>query len=245
LVTMLVVVRPLAAGLATVGAYMTWRERFLVAGVAPRGVVTAAMAGVLGPALVANGYEDARLLLPLVFGVILLTVLVHGFTIRPLARWLDLVAARRDGVLIVGAQGWTIELAKVLDHLGIPVTLADSSWHRLRPARMAGLTTQSGELLSELGQQRLDLSGIGYLLAATDNDAYNALVCTRFAPELGRERVFQLPTAEAEDSEARDFSHTLRGRVAFAEDATFDRMMQRHYLGWTFQLTRLSEEFTY
>jgi len=242
---MLLVVRPLAAGLATVGAYMTWRERLLVGGVAPRGVVTAAMAGVLGPALVEQGYADARLLLPLVFGVILLTVSVHGFTIRPLARWLELVAARRDGVLIVGAQGWTIELAKILNQQDIPVTVADSSWHRLRPARMAGLNTQSGELLSELGQQRLDLSGIGYLLAATDNDAYNALVCTRFAPELGRDRVFQLPTAEAEDSESRDFSHTLRGRVAFSEEATFDRMMQRHYLGWTFQLTRLTDEFTY
>ncbi|HKJ70453.1 MAG TPA: sodium:proton antiporter [Gammaproteobacteria bacterium] len=242
---MLLAVRPLAAGLATVGAYMTWRERLLVAGVAPRGVVTAAMAGVLGPALVEQGYADGRLLLPLVFGVILLTVSVHGFTIRPLARWLGLVAARRDGVLIVGAQGWTVELAKVLDKLDIPVTVADSSWHRLRPARMAGLTTQSGELLSELGQQRLDLSGIGYLLAATDNDAYNALVCTRFAPELGRDRVFQLPTAEAEEGQNRAFSHTLRGRVAFSEEATFDRMMQRHYLGWTFQLTRLTDEFTY
>lgn len=242
---MLVAVRPLASGLATMGAYMTWRERLLVAGVAPRGVVTAAMAGVLTPALVEHGYSDARLLLPLVFGVILVTVVVHGFTIRPLARWLGLVAARRDGVLLVGAQGWTVELARILNDLDIPVTLADSSWHRLRPARMAGLDTQSGELLSELGQQRLDLSGIGYLLAATDNDAYNALVCTRFAPELGRDRVFQLPTPEAEASEARELSHTLRGRVAFSEEATFDRMMQRHYLGWTFQLTRLTEEFTY
>ena len=29
------------------------------------------------------------------------------------------------------------------------------------------------------------------LLAATEDDAYNALVCTQFAPELGRERVHQ------------------------------------------------------
>ena len=242
---MLLAVRPLAAGLATFRAYMTWRERALVAGVAPRGVVTAAMAGVLGPAMVEQGYPDARLLLPLVFGVILVTVVVHGFTIRPLARWLDLVAARRDGVLIVGANGWTIQLAQVLHDRDIPVTVADPSWHRLRPARMAGLSTQSGELLSELGQQRLDLSGIGYLLAATDNDAYNALVCTRLAPELGRDRVFQLPAAEAEDRETREFSHTLRGRVAFSEEATYDRMMQRHYVGWSFQLTQLTEEFTY
>ena len=244
ILVMLLVVRPIAALLATLRAYMTWRERLLVAGVAPRGVVTAAMAGVLGPALVEAGYPDAVLLLPLVFGVILLTVVVHGFTIRPLARVLDLVAARQDGVLIVGANAWSRELARLLTDMAIPVTMADSSWHRLRPVRHRGIRLQPGEILSELGQQRLDLAGIGYLLAVTDNDAYNALVCTRFAPELGRDRVFQLPAAPEENG-AKGISQTLRGRLAFSEEATYERMMQRHYLGWRFQKAELSEDFTY
>ena len=248
ILAMLVVVRPLATLLATMRTYMTWRERLLVAGVAPRGVVTAAMAGVLAPGLVEAGYPDARLLLPLVFGVIVVTVVVHGFTIQPMARALDLVASRRDGVLIVGANGWSIELAKLLTDMDIPVTLTDSSWHRLRSARNAGVQVQAGQILSELGQQRLNLAGIGYLLAATDNDAYNALVCTRFAPELGRDRVFQLPTEATEAAEeggAKNISQTLRGRLAFSEEATYERMMQRHYLGWHFQRAELSEEFTF
>jgi len=248
ILAVLVAVRPLAALLATMRTYMTWRERLLVAGVAPRGVVTVAMAGVLAPGLVEAGYPDARLLLPLVFGVIVVTVVVHGFTIQPLARVLDLVASRRDGVLIVGANAWTIELAKLLTDMDIPVTLTDSSWHRLRSARNAGVQVQAGQILSELGQQRLNLAGIGYLLAATDNDAYNALVCTRFAPELGRDRVFQLPTEATEAPEeggAKGISQTLRGRLAFSEEATYERMMQRHYLGWHFQRAELSEEFTF
>jgi hypothetical protein len=125
------------------------------------------------------------------------------------------------------------------------VTLAETSWNRLRPARNAGIAIQAGEILSELGQQRLDLAGIGYLLAVTDNDAYNALVCTRFAPELGRDRVFQLPAANAEENGATGISQTLRGRLAFSEEATHERMMQRHYLGWRFQKAELSEDFTY
>ncbi len=241
----LLAVRPIAVLLATQGANIPWRERALAAWIAPRGIVTIAMAGVLGPLLVELGYPDGQVLLPLVVTVVLVTVTLHGFTIRPLARWLDLVSARQDGILIVGANPWSLELAKQLHDLEVPVTIADSSWHRLRPARLAGLETQSGELLSELGQQRLDLSGIGYLLATTDNDAYNALVCTRFAPELGRDRILQLPSSESEEREDREFSQTLRGRTAFSEEATYERMMQLHYLGWTFQRTQLTDEYTY
>ncbi|MFA9461305.1 cation:proton antiporter [Thiohalorhabdus sp. Cl-TMA] len=242
---MILLVRPAAVMLATIRTQMSWQERLLVAFVGPRGIVTAAMAGIVGPSLAGAGFADAREILPLVFSVILATVLFHGFTVGPLARKLNLVAARRDGVLIVGAHGWTLRLATLLRELEVPVTLADSSWHRLRPARMAGIRTQSGELLSDLGQERLDLTGTGYLLAATDNDAYNALLCTQLSPELGRGRVFQLAPSREPEKEARTFSRTFRGQVAFSEEATFDRMMERHYLGWELQKTRLTEEFSY
>lgn len=43
----------------------------------------------------------------------------------------------------------------------------------------------------------LDLSEIGVLLAATDNDAYNALVCLHFSAEFGRDWVYQLPHARS------------------------------------------------
>ncbi|MFP4560859.1 MAG: cation:proton antiporter [Thiohalorhabdus sp.] len=242
---MILGVRPAAVLLATIRAPMTWRERLFVAFVGPRGIVTAAMAGIVGPALAGAGYEDARQILPLVFTVILAAALFHGFTINWLARRLDLVASRRDGVLIVGATGWTVRLAALLQELEVPVLLADSSWNRLRPARMAGVPTQSGELLSDLGQQRLDLTGMGYLLAATDNDAYNALLCTQLSPDLGRGNVFQLAPGRDAASDAQAFSLPFRGQIAFSEETTHERMMERHYLGWTFQKTRLTEEFTY
>ena len=52
----LFLVRPLAVGLSTIGAQMSWQERVLVGWIAPRGVVAAAVAGVFGPALAARGY---------------------------------------------------------------------------------------------------------------------------------------------------------------------------------------------
>ncbi|HSK39437.1 MAG TPA: sodium:proton antiporter [Arenibaculum sp.] len=188
----LFVVRPAAIMIATIGSHMTLRERLLCAWIAPRGIVAAAVAGIAGTRLVENGFEDGELILPMVFSVIAATVVAHGFTIRWLAQRLDLTVSERPGLLIVGASRWTTRLATLLDRAGVPVVVADTSWSALRPARRSGLATACTELLSERAEEVFELERVDYVLAATDDDAYNALICARFAPELGRERVHQM-----------------------------------------------------
>src|SRR5699024_9720480 len=102
-----------------------------------------------------------------------------------------LAAVERNGLMIVGATPWSVELARSLRELGVHVLISESSWRRLRPVRLDGVEYFYGEILSNVAEARLDLSEIGYLLAATDNDAYNALVCTRFVPVFGRDHVYQ------------------------------------------------------
>ena len=232
---MLVLVRPAAILLATLGSTIPWRERLLLGWIAPRGVVAAALSGILGQTLAEAGLEGAELLFPLTFTVILTTVLLHGLTFRPLAYYLGLTAGTPHGILIVGASPWTIQLAQRLHEDGVRVLLADSSAYRLSAARSVGIPTYAGELLSDLGRQQLDLAGIGNLLAATENNSYNALVCNRFARELGRDRVFQLPEGTGTDETAEAFSDDIRGRTAFSEDATQDEMTRRYYTGWHFE----------
>ncbi|MFC4173446.1 cation:proton antiporter [Microvirga sp. GCM10011540] len=188
----LFVVRPLAIFLATIGSAMNLRERLLVGWIGPRGVVAAAVAGIAGTQLAQAGFEDARLILPLVFSVIAATVILHGFTLGPLARRMGLASSARPGLLIVGATPWTIRLAQALLKLDVPVILSDRSPEALAPAREAGVRVFRGEVLSPTGEEEMDLQDVAYLLAATDDDAYNALVSSRFTSELGRERVHQL-----------------------------------------------------
>jgi NhaP-type Na+/H+ or K+/H+ antiporter len=85
-----------------------------VAWIAPRGILAAAVAGVFGPQLQAQGYTGADFLLPLVFALIFVTVVVHGFILRPLAQRLDLCTCGPTGVLIVGSNAWTVGLAQAL-----------------------------------------------------------------------------------------------------------------------------------
>ena len=240
------VVRPLAVLLATAFSGMDWRDRVLVAWIAPRGVVASAMAGVFGASMMAAGYEDARLLLPLIFSVVFATVVLHSFTIGYLARWLRL-ATKPHGALIVGASPWSTELARALNNeLHVPVLLVDSSWHRLRPARLAGVRVLHGEFLSTQVQQSLELNEISCLLAATSNDAYNALVCSHFATSLEHDRVFQLPLYNPDDqSGPLVLPRPTRGRQAFSRSAQYEELWRRHDEGWRFHGVKLTSKYTY
>jgi NhaP-type Na+/H+ or K+/H+ antiporter len=221
---MLVLVRPAAIGLATIGARMTWRERLLVGWIGPRGVVAAAVAGLAAEELTTAGYRDGPLILPMVFCVIAATVVLHGLTLGPLARALGLASGAPPGLLIVGASPFTIALAQTLRTLGVPTLIADPSWEALRPARQAGLQATRLEILSALGDTLIDLRDMDYLLAATDDDSYNALVCTRFAPELGRERVHQTPPAG--EREHLQTAREWRGKYSPHADLTHARLGQ-------------------
>lgn len=239
------VLRPVCILFATIGAGMSWQERALLAWIAPRGIVAAAVAAVFGPALLARGYPGAELLLPLVFTLILFTVVAHGLSIGWLSRKLDLSAKSTNGLLIVGSSPWTVAFAQALNEKEIPVMIVDSVWHRLRAARLAGIKVYYGQILSEASEEQLEFNDYGYLLAATDNDAYNALVCKHFAAEMGRHHVFQLPDTSVEEPDPKRLSRTMRGLIMPAERAWYEELMSNWYHGWTFQKTLLTDEFTY
>lgn len=244
ILALMFIVRPAAVLIATIWTDMRWSERILVAWIAPRGIVATAVAGVFGPDLVAAGYEDGALLAPLMFALVFATVISHGFSIGWLARRLDLTVTPNT-VVIVGASPWTTALAQTIKNdLGSNIILVDSSWHRLREARLNGIPVQYGEILSEELQQGLELGSVNCLLAATSNDAYNALVCRHFAQELGPDRVFQLPMYAAEEShKRRKVAKPLTGIMAFSEDSQYEELWRRHFQGWNFSKTRITSTY--
>ncbi|MGE3480232.1 MAG: cation:proton antiporter [Gammaproteobacteria bacterium] len=236
------IVRPVAVYVSTLGTGIDWRERVLTGWIAPRGIVAAAVAGIIGPRMVEASYPGADQLLPLVFALIMATVLLHGLSIGWLARRLDLASDRTNGLLIVGASPWSVDLAQAFQELEVPTVVSDSSWNHLYNARMKGVRVHHDHILSERSDDTLELHELSYLLSATANDAYNALVCTHFAPEFGRNRVYQLPSQENGDGDLRMMARSMRGRIAFDRKFHYDGFMRCHYAGWKFRWSRVDAE---
>lgn len=242
LAALLFAVRPAAVLLSTAFSGVPIRERLLAAWIAPRGVVAVAVSGLFAVALVEQGIADGQRLVALTFAVVMLTVVVHGFTLGPLARLLKLGATGPEGVIIVGGSPWSTALAEQLKALELPVLIVDRNWNHLREARGHGIDVYYGEILSELAEQHLDFNRYGYLVAATDNDDYNALLCTDFGPEFGRGNVFQIGRLDT-DEDRHSLSVTLGGRPLLNALGGFGTLNDHIAAGWEFRKTTLTDDF--
>lgn len=242
-IVVLFVVRPLSIWLSTIGAPVRKNDKILLSWIAPRGIVAAATASIFGPALVRSGYEGAEALLPICFFIIILTVILHGLTLAPLAKKLGLAAEQKNGLLIVGASSWTHAFATALKELGVQVLVVDGSYHRLKPIRMNGIDTYFGEVLSEHAEHELEHEHLSFLLSATDNHYYSALVCKALGHEFGHHRTFQLAPHHESASEQRRLTLQQRGYFAFTPHTDFQSLHQKLNDGWSIHTTKLSEGF--
>ncbi len=233
----LFVVRPAAIWLATFGSGLSAAERALAAWVAPRGIVAAAVAGVAGLKLQSAGYQGAELIVPCVFAVIAATMVLHGFTLRPLARRLKLTLSDAPGLAILGASDWTTDMAACLNQAGIPALLIDSYPGALDAARTAGTPVLQAELLSDSGMEALDGRAVDYLICTTPDAIYNGTVCARLAPELGRERVFQVSPGARRLNERRGMSRESRGKVLGEASWDVSLFEELYAQGFRFRLT--------
>ncbi len=222
---LILVVRPLSVALSTAGSRLSWRERAFVAWMAPRGIVAAAVTSVFALALEKQGLREARLLVPVMFTTIVATVIVYGLSGSTVARWLGLSDRDPQGFLIVGAHALARDLARCLAAHDIRTLLVDTNRAEIDAARAAGLSAVHASILADDVPDRLDLAGIGRLLALTANDEVNVLATERFAPLFGRANVYRLPPKGSERGRPTIERHAA-GRVAFRADLTMPRLSE-------------------
>lgn len=241
---MMFAVRPLSIFLSTIGSGLTLPEKYLVGWIAPRGIVALTVSSYFATILLDSGYKDAELLTTLTFGLVFFTVVAHGFSISPLAKRLGLSLEGNPGVIVVGSNRFTAELAKSFQKSGFPVLVVDSSWENLRYARHHGVPFYHGEILSEQTEYNLDTIPYDFIIAATDYHAYNSLVCTTFMPEYGRMNVFKIDPAEEERN--KDIVDRVGGRSLFKEEISLDELSGKiTNEGYIFRQTMITDQFGY
>lgn len=243
---LILVVRPVAVTLCTIGSRLSWRERAFVAWMAPRGIVAAAVSSLFALRLAESGYPGAESLVAITFAVITGTVAVYGLTAGPLARRLGVADPNPQGALIIGAQPWAREIGQALLDEGFLVRLVDDNWGHISAARQAGFETFYAGILQEYVLDEIDLEGVGRLFALTPNDEVNALAALHFLEVFGRSEVFQLPPPSVAEGEASELlPKHLRGRFLFSEDVTYGEFERRFAEGAIVKRTPLTKEFDF
>lgn len=239
---MMFIVRPLSIFISTIRTGLSLQERALVGWIAPRGIVALTVSSYFASILLDAGYEDANVLTTLTFGLVFFTVVAHGFTLGPLAKKLNLSLEGNEGVLIVGSNKFTVELAQSLQKVGSPVLIVDNSWRNLRLARQMEVPYHYGEILSEQTEYNLDTIPYDIIITATVSYSYNSLICTAFLPEYGRTNVFKVdpPHGENEMIVAK-----IGGRSLCTETITLQELIEKLDNGYTHTVTELSNQFTY
>ena len=233
---LVLVVRPASVLLSTLGSRLELRDRLFLAALAPRGIVAAAVSSVFALRLEEAGRPQASLLAPLAFVVIIGTVAVYGLTAGPIARRLGLSDPDAQGALLVGAGRFARALAGALRDEGLGVALVDTNRARVRDARLDGLRVTLGSALEPGLDERMDLGGIGKLLALTPNSEVNTLACLHFDDLFGRAETYRLVGSA-------DAASDLGGRELFADGAAFAALEQRTVRGATVRVTPLTERF--
>jgi NhaP-type Na+/H+ or K+/H+ antiporter len=235
------VARPLTIMTSLIGSNLPMKERWLIALTGPRGVVLVAVSGIFAERLVAEGIDDGALIAPLAFVLVLVTVVLHGFTLAPIARRLGLTSGEKPGLLVVGGSVFATSLAKALEKADVNVLITDTNRDHLRTARAAGIQTFYGDILGEAAEHNVEFIAYGAILAASDNDAYNTLVATDLAPEFGRENIWQL--ARHKEDRARHALPTQLGGQTIDGNRTLAQYLDLLAEGWIFRTTRLTEEY--
>ncbi|WBU54679.1 cation:proton antiporter [Paracoccus sp. SCSIO 75233] len=242
ILSVILLVRPATVLISLAGTPIPWKERLLVAFTGPRGVVLLAISGLFGERLVAEGVADGAVLQPLAFALVLTTVILHGFGLKPLAQKLGLSSGETPGLIIVGGSAFSTGLATALIKADVNVLVTDPNRGMLRSARQAEVPTYYGDILSEAAEHGVEFITYSTILAASDNDAYNTLVATDLAPEFGRDAIWQV--SRAKEDRARHSLPSQLGGKAINGGRTLAQYLELLADGWIFRTTRLTEEYT-
>lgn len=208
------VIRPIGVFLSTAGSQLRFNERLFISWVGPRGIVAAGIASLFGSKLLKQGVEGAEYITPLVFMIVLGTVLLNATTARPFAKLIGVFLKRSEGILIVGASQFSRLIGRYLEDNGRHVVLVDSNQTNIKLAQELELEAINVDIYSETLNDNIELNDVGFLMALTGSADINKYAINKFKDQFGENGSFRLITVDEINAPAENtpkeglFSHT-------------------------------------
>lgn len=190
------VLRPVGVFLSAVNSGLKFNEKLFVSWVGPRGIVAAGIASLFGLKLASEGVEDAEYITPLVFMIVLGTVLLNATTARMFAKIVGVFLTNSEGIVIIGASKASRIIGEYLQKNERHVVLVDSNSNNIAKAKERGLEAIEESIYSDSLMNNIELNDVGYLMALTGNGDINKYAIDRFKDIFGENGSFRLITPD-------------------------------------------------
>jgi len=207
------VIRPLGVFLSSMKSNLKFNEKLFIGWVGPRGIVAAGIASLFGSKLLKQGEAGAEYITPLVFMIVLGTVLLNATTARFFAKMVGVFLTKSEGVLIIGASKFSRLIGDYLQKNNRHVVLVDNNQTNVNKAKKLGLEAFSANIYSDSLKDNIELSDIGYLMSLTGNIDINNYAINKFRKQFGEHGSFRLVSSDEMNNPENNpkeglFSHT-------------------------------------
>lgn len=232
------IIRPLGVFASSINSGLKLNEKLFISWVGPRGIVAAGIASLFGSKLVTQGVDGAEYITPLVFMIVLGTVLLNATTARLFAKVVGVFLKQSDGIMIVGASKFSRLIASYLKEHGRSVVLVDTNTNNVRIAKEKGLDAVAADIYSDAITDDIEFNNIGFLMALTGNSQINDYALERFTARFGENGAYRL-VHSTEVSNPNE--NPTRGLFSSTDD--YVNMMEvARYYGEIHEITIKSQE---
>lgn len=207
------IIRPVGVFLSTHGSDLSLNEKLFVSWVGPRGIVAAGIASLFGLELTQDKVPYAEVITPLVFLIVLGTVLLNATTAKLMASLLGVQQASSDGIMIVGAGHGSRLIGKYLKENGREVILVDSNKEAIETCKKMGLGGLEGNVYNDDFKDNFELLSMGYLFTMTGNDNVNKVAVERLKENFGENGAYRFISSE----------ELISGKIENPEETLFSK----------------------
>ena len=213
LAAVILLVRPLSVFLSTMNSPLTTKEKLFISWVGPRGIVAAGIASYLGLKLASKDVAGAEWITPLVFMVVLGTVLLNATTAGLVAKGLGVLSSKSNGFLMIGATKAARIIGKYLNEQGLNVVLVDTNPSNINYAKQIGLTAVNTNIYNDDLSNVIELGDVGNLMAMTSNMDVNNFALNKFQEKFGENGAYRLASTSEIRNETDTEGNTLFSKV--------------------------------
>jgi NhaP-type Na+/H+ or K+/H+ antiporter len=240
------IARPLSVWASSIGSNLKTNEKLMISWIGPRGIVAAAISSLFAIRLQEYDIQGVELLVPLVFIVIIGTVMIQGLGAKIVGNWLGVREPETNGILVVGSNPVALLIATSLKDQGFDVIVAHNNYTNIARARMSGLRTYFGNPISDHADHHLDLIGIGHLFAMSMDKEMNTLSEIHYHHEFGERKLYRLKFSDEKvKSERDDKQSNFHSQWLFGKDVTYTKLASMLSKKARIKITNITDSYSF